>query len=1009
VFTPKILDPATGTAYCEDGVDTMITIWINPTPRVIALPDEERICNNFTTNIWLITPTMVTDGLVTFDYVAVPSGNPGDITGFTPVATGLTDGTAINDQLTNHTTDLQTVTYTITPRSLATGCADGLPVQVVVTVHPDPIDSIAILSNVSCYGFKDGALEMVTASWTDSDNFDIIWNGPNFFTSTDRIITGLQSGNYIARVTDSLGCIGYDNEFINSPADIPFNAISPKKSPLNMYNVSCAGASDGDISVLVLGGLYPPFNWWIINEFGDTISSSFTHPGGPMVNLDPRTVNGLPAGFYRAIVEDSEGCPRELELILTEPPEISFDLIPEIKTAPYHISCNGYADGNIQLTNLTGGNGTYSFMWSTSDGSGLDPTAQDQAGLTAGRYVVDVTDVLGCSRIDSVDILEPDGIELVDTIISLSNDGQFNISCAGGNDGSIELILSGGSGGYYFSWSTYDGSGLVPDQQNQTGLTAGTYDVDVWDEEDCHKYYSFTLSEPTPLSMSETLSLSLDGNTNINCNGGSDGYIQLAISGGSIDNYTYEWSASGGGSGFVQGNRDQTGLTAGDYHVVVTDLNGCIIEDDFTLTEPEPLITEMSATQITCASSGYDDGSAEVMVSGGTGLGTYSYLWSNGATTTLIENLTAGWYVVTVTDANDCIIKDSVQIVNPPPLVIGITISDFNGFNISCNGLSDGWIQAEILSGTPEYTFTWSGDGGFSSDSQNINNLTAGQYQLHVEDANECSGDTTVILNEPEPLNISVTTSSDISGAYQMDCYGDADGTISLTISEGAGGYQVEWDDGASGADRTGLTEGWYYATVLDANGCSEEVDVLLDAPEPITIESIVKDAFCPERPDGEINLIVNGGVGGYSYYWSTLSTSNPLTGVPSGEYTVEVMDMNNCMAFDTIIVGSRRSQCLTIPTGFSPNNDGFNDVWIIGFVEEPGDDPTELLGELYPEAVVEIYNRWGEMVFRSERGYPKPWNGSYKGRSLPVDSYHYVIDLNNGSKPIVGNVTIVK
>jgi gliding motility-associated-like protein len=123
----------------------------------------------------------------------------------------------------------------------------------------------------------------------------------------------------------------------------------------------------------------------------------------------------------------------------------------------------------------------------------------------------------------------------------------------------------------------------------------------------------------------------------------------------------------------------------------------------------------------------------------------------------------------------------------------------------------------------------------------------------------------------------------------------------------------------------------------------------------------------------------------------------------------VEVMDMNNCMAFDTIIVGSRRSQCLTIPTGFSPNNDGFNDVWIIGFVEEPGDDPTELLGELYPEAVVEIYNRWGEMVFRSERGYPNPWNGSYKGRSLPVDSYHYVIDLNNGSKPLVGNVTIVK
>jgi gliding motility-associated-like protein len=191
---------------------------------------------------------------------------------------------------------------------------------------------------------------------------------------------------------------------------------------------------------------------------------------------------------------------------------------------------------------------------------------------------------------------------------------------------------------------------------------------------------------------------------------------------------------------------------------------------------------------------------------------------------------------------------------------------------------------------------------------------------------------------------------------------------------------------------------GEYKIIVTDSNGCSADSAITLTAPGLINLSFSVTQPFCTDMPDGEIILTVTGGTNsGYTYLWSDNSVTQNITTAVSGMYSVTVTDANGCSAMDSVMMHPVNEVCLVMPNAISPNGDLINDVWNIG------------LKELYPEIEVKIFNRWGEMIWKSDRGYPVPWDGRSKGAVLPIDSYHYIIDLHNGSKPIIGNVTIVK
>ena len=238
---------------------------------------------------------------------------------------------------------------------------------------------------------------------------------------------------------------------------------------------------------------------------------------------------------------------------------------------------------------------------------------------------------------------------------------------------------------------------------------------------------------------------SADGDFNITCAGGT-GTVDVTVTGGSEDNYIYLWTTADG-SGIVPGEQDQNSLTAGTYHLRVTDLNGCITETDITLTEPPALVAELVPTHINCQVSGFNNGSIDLEVSGG--IAPYSYLWSNGAVTQDISGLTQGTYQVEVTDASGCQTSGSILIEDPPPLTYEPVISEYNGYNISCYGRSDGSIQINPTTGTPPYVFSWEGPDGFTATTKDISGLRAGSYILSIIDSKMCTVSETIELTEP--------------------------------------------------------------------------------------------------------------------------------------------------------------------------------------------------------------------------------------------------------------------
>jgi gliding motility-associated-like protein len=190
---------------------------------------------------------------------------------------------------------------------------------------------------------------------------------------------------------------------------------------------------------------------------------------------------------------------------------------------------------------------------------------------------------------------------------------------------------------------------------------------------------------------------------------------------------------------------------------------------------------------------------------------------------------------------------------------------------------------------------------------------------------------------------------------------------------------------------------------VTDSRSCFATDTVNIEEPEPLRINREITRPYCVDARNGQIELQVDGGVAlssgtrDYNYKWSNENTNSMLLDVSPGYYKVTVTDANGCMDTMSIQLNPKQKRCFKIPTAFSPNGDGVNDVWRL-----------EGLHTYYNKVEIEVYDRWGTLVF-SSKGYEQPWDGTYKGKPLPVDSYHFIIRLNGGERTLTGQVTIVK
>jgi gliding motility-associated-like protein len=406
----------------------------------------------------------------------------------------------------------------------------------------------------------------------------------------------------------------------------------------------------------------------------------------------------------------------------------------------FNVSCPGACDGSVAVA-PSGGVPDYTIAWTVN---GADAGNGSSLGDLCGGDVIEVTitDAAGCEQSQSFVMSEPQTIVLDATVT--------NISCFGDSDGSIDVNVSGGAGGYTYTWTPDLGS-----DASLNNLDAGNYCLEVSDANGCTVESCWDITEPTVLTATIT-------GTPANC-GACDGVIALNITGGTAP-YSVDWS---GVTAVPDNTTLATELCVGLYTIVLTDAEGCSLNIDFDLPGPVAITIDPAVTQPLC----YNDCDGGVSVNVQNGVAPYTYEWTNAqgsvvSTTNAINAICEGSFTLVVTDSDGCEQNATFAIAQPDSITINGESPLFdNGFNVSTFNGNNGSIATEVTGGTPDYFLVWEGPTAIDDDVTDPNGLVAGQYTLTVTDANGCSKDTIIVLTAPDDLTLPTGLSPNDDGA----------------------------------------------------------------------------------------------------------------------------------------------------------------------------------------------------------------------------------------------------
>ncbi len=849
--------------------------------------------------------------------------------------------------------------------------------------EPEPLllDSISPDSSITCPGNQEmfiahvsGGIAPYTITWYEKSTMDSITTG-------DTVT--LAANNYYIAITDSNGCYTLDSVNITEPD--PITIVSE-----SFTSLSDPGASDGTIDVDATGGT-PPLTYELY-EIGLTDTTFIT-------SNNTGDFSGLSEGTYYVLVDDVNGCGP------VESSDFNISYI-DITLTTDSVDCAGDSTGTV-YAEVDGGVLPYTYEWTSLDTSDMSedtvriaedsPYANDTLrSVGAGFYILNVEDSTGINTRDTIEVFEPEPL-LLDSI-----GPDSSVLCYGDQETFIAYV-SGGISPYTITWYEKATMDSVTTGDTVT-LGANSYYISITDSNGCFTLDSVTITQPDQITIvSENF-------TPLSSPGASDGTIDIDATGGTppLEYILYKFTSTDTTGVDTTNDGDFTGLSEGDYFVVVTDVNGCdsAKSSDIRIAPLEINFTEVEP--VTCAFDSNGRVIAEVIG----GFAPYDYEWTNFAGDTIrtnrgsssntdtLSNVAGGNYILNVIDSIDNTDKDTVFVYEPNPLSIVEIIPD----TLSAPGASDGSIEVTTAGGNDTIFFDINNLDDGSADSQAIptandtanalfSNLTGGDYEIIVYDENGCGylSDTVNIIHFELTMD-----------KQSLACSGDTDGLAIANISGGTPPFEYDWNtepafiDSARTDTLKGLSAGWYYITITDHNGFVLEDSIYVDEPAPVSfaIDTVagtsVYDFYsdtallnCPEDT-AEFYVSPVGGTTPYTIVWYNQATMDTVAVGDSivlnyndylsdtTGFIVEVTDSNGCSTMDELIIIQPEPVQITniypdwttISNNLTVGGIGGNSRLIFRLIKQDGQDTT-----LYPAD--STYFMQGDTTFAVFQGIP--------------------------------------
>jgi len=764
----------------------------------------------------------------------------------------------------------------------------------------------------------------------------------------------------------------------------------------NCSPLSVCEESNGSLTV---SGGTGPYNWYEWFPGGSTPITNQTECqacgytwffGSCLDGVTPVTTCNTPAGWvligtgttipapstYPVQVVDNAGTTFDISGPGVVPPCTGCPALTVTTSAQVNVLCFGQSTGSFSAS-TSGGASPYDYV--LMNGATTVATFNNVAGsqaftnLPAGTYTLNVTDNNGCPGSTTITITQPA------SALSGSTSANTPATC-GSSNGSVNIIATGGTAGYNVSW-TGPSSGNPAGTEiaasggsyNMSGLAAGSYTVTITDANGCTTTVNVTIANtggPTG---------SLTSQTNVTCNGDDDGTATASGSGGT-GTLTYSWNTTP-----VQTGATASNLPPGTWICTITDANLCTTTVSVTITEPNAVtLTLSSSTDATC---GQSDGSATVTTGGGTGTITVTWNTIPGQTGLTANNLAAGTYIATATDANGC----SVTLNVPVNSAGGPTVSLTSQTNVTCNGDDDGTATISASGGTGSLTTTWNTTPAQTGNS--ATNLPAGTWIATVTDGAGCSSTQSVTITEPTAVSASVTTTPANCAA--------SDGTATANVSGGSGSYTYSWSpSGGSASTATGLAPGSYTVIATDANGCADTSSATIGTVTTANINASADEII---TLGDSVQISATGGT---SYTWtpatglSCTNCSSPYASpTTTTTYIVTGTDASGCVGTDTIVViVDMPCGNIFVPNAFSPNGDYENDVLCV-------------MGGCIQTLNFQVFDRWGEKVFETT-STNICWDGTIREKNMNNAVFFYYLSavLSNGETvEQSGNISLIK